>query len=65
LEEIQLSGCSPLTEDALCSFVTAKTSHPEVAHLKQASFHFFRWKTRDVLPELESIHGLSLKVTYL
>jgi hypothetical protein len=64
LEEIQLTGCIALTEDAICSFVTARTSHPEVAHLKQASFFFFRHKTRDDLPELKLIHGLSLEITY-
>jgi hypothetical protein len=64
LEEFQFMDCIDLTEDALSSFVTARTSHPEIARLKQARFSFLRLKTRDVLPELEILHGQSLKITY-
>ena len=66
LEEIEFYNCTNITNDALCIFFTARTSHPAVARLKSATFSFPGPPIRDITPELEQLelNGLSVSVTY-
>jgi hypothetical protein len=62
LQEIEFFGCSNITNDALCVFFTARTSHPAVARLKRAVFAFPSRLLRDFTLEGLELDRLSVKI---
>jgi hypothetical protein len=70
LEEIKFSG-SEISDDAICPFLTARTSstslYPQIARLKSAKFSFSRQRNVDVFPQLLPLmeEGLEVHLRYL
>jgi hypothetical protein len=71
LEEVRFYGCAEISDDAICPFLTARTSstslYPQIAHLKLARFSFWRQRNVDISPQLLPLmeEGLEVHLDYL